>query len=146
MTEREFLQQVWRPYDTVTIENGIRGRVANVCFHTRSVRVQMPQGLPEWFKFDMITEHKSATGAPEDLAIIEDLTMRLDEANRRIETMQAENSRMKAKLESRNMEAIGKNLNEISTVIALKKKRIEKLESCMAEIETILSAIKEKEE
>ena len=138
MTEREFMQQVWRPYDTAVIENGIKGRVVNVCFHTRSVRIMMPQGAPEWFKYDMIVEHKSATGATEDLAIIESLTMKLDEANRRIEKMEADNARMDGKLKSRNIEAIGKNLNEIGAMLNIKKKRIEKLEGCMAEINAIL--------
>ena len=138
MTEREFMQQVWRPYDTAVIENGIKGRVVNVCFHTRSVRIMMPQGSPEWFRCDMIVEHKSATGAPEDLAIIESLTMKLDEANRRIEKLEAENARMDGKLKSRNIEAIGKNLNEIGAMLNLKKKRIEKLEGCMAEIQAIV--------
>lgn len=138
MTEREFMQQVWRPYDTAVIENGIKGRVVNVCFHTRSVRIMMPQGSPEWFKHDMIVEHKSATGATEDLAIIESLTMKLDEANRRIEKLEAENAKMDGKLKSRNIEAIGKNLNEIGAMLNIKKKRIEKLEGCMAEIQAIV--------
>lgn len=141
MTEREFMQQVWRPYDTAVIENGLRGRVVNVCFHTRSVRIMMPQGSPEWFKCDMIREHKSATGAPEDLAIIESLTARLDEANRRVEKLEAENARMEGKLKSRNIEAIGKNLNEIAATLSIKKKRIEKLEGCMAEIKAIIGNI-----
>ena len=132
------MQQVWRPYDTAVIENGIKGRVVNVCFHTRSVRIMMPQGSPEWFKYDMIVEHKSATGAPEDLVIIESLTMKLDEANRRIEKLEAENARMDGKLKSRNIEAIGKNLNEIGAILNIKKKRIEKLEGCMDEIQAIV--------
>ena len=40
MTEQQFLQQVWRPYDSITTDTGIKGRVQNVCFPTRSVRIQ----------------------------------------------------------------------------------------------------------
>ena len=145
MTEREFLQQVWRPYDTVVIENGIKGRVHSICFRTRSVRIQMPQGAPEWFNCDMIVEHKSSTGATEDLAIIEELHTKIMEQEKRIENLQEENSRMKQKLESRNIEAIGKNLNEIAVSINLKKKRIEKLESCLAEIEATLQTIQQEQ-
>ena len=142
MTEREFLQQVWRPYDTVTIETGIKGRVVNVCFSTRSVRIMMPQGSPEWFKCDMVSVHKSATGEPNDLCIIEDLHKKLMEAQNRIDNLQAENEKMKQRMESRNMEAIGRHLNEIAAILSMKKKRIEKLESCIGEIEDIIETMK----
>ena len=142
MTEREFLQEIWRPYDTVTIVNGIKGRVHSVSFKTRSVRIMMPQGAPEWFACDMITTHKSATcGDPNDLAMIEDLNNKLMDAEKRIEKLQTENTKMKQKLGARNMEAIGKNLNEILANMALKKKRIEKLENCISEIENILEVM-----
>jgi uncharacterized coiled-coil protein SlyX len=90
----------------------------------------------------MVSVHKSATGEPNDLCIIEDLHKKLMEAQNRIDNLQAENEKMKQRMESRNMEAIGRHLNEIAAILPMKKKRIEKLESCIGEIEEIIETMK----
>lgn len=38
MTEQDFLKQIWRPYDQITIADGIRGKVLGVNFSAKSVR------------------------------------------------------------------------------------------------------------
>ena len=88
MTEQEFLRQVWRPYDTVTID-GMTGRVTSVCFSTRSVKASLSKDVHDWFKCDMIDEHKSIKGLPDDDALIEDLHNQIMRKDKRIEEQQA---------------------------------------------------------
>ena len=74
MTEQEFKKQVWRAYDTVDIDGvADHARVIAVGFPSLSVRAAVAPGVVEWFKCDQIVAHHSATGSPDDLAIIEDL-------------------------------------------------------------------------
>lgn len=141
MTEKEFLQQVWRPYDTVTIDNGIKGRVQNVCFPTRSVRIKMPEGSPEWFRCELIVEHKSATGETDDLGIISDLHQKLMEANKTIESLQKTNAQQAEKINSVCAGELIRNVNMILSQLAEKKKRIAKIEDCMIEIEEAVARI-----
>ena len=141
MTEKDFLKQVWRAYDTVELENGIKGRVMNICFSTRSVRVVMPDGNPEWFRFNFVKEHISVTSEPDDMAIIENLHNKLMEANETIKKLQEEKKRLEEKLSNNYIEEILKNLNVLLTTIDGKKKRVEKVEKCIENLDTIISKI-----
>ena len=135
--------QVWRPYDTAVLENGISGRVLNVCFSTRSVRVRMPSGGPEWFRCELIAEHKSATGETNDLAIIEDLHRKLLAANMKIEELKITRTQLEEKLSNRNLENLMSKINMINEAVREKKKKAEKLETCMADVMTIIEKFKE---
>lgn len=98
MTEKEFMRQVWRPLDTVTVDGGIKGRVISVSFATKSVKVQVSKEVHEWFKYDLIDEHQSIKGLPDDDAIIEDLHNKLMAANKRNEDLQAIVTELKMKV------------------------------------------------
>ena len=141
MTEKEFLQQVWRPYDTVTVDGNIKGRVQNVCFATRSVRIKMPVGAPEWFRCELIIAHKSATGETDDIGIIENLHNKLMEAEKRIEKLTDENAQQAVKINAISAGTLIKNINMISTLVREKKSRINKIETCMEEISTAIARI-----
>ena len=141
MTEKEFLQQVWRPYDTVVMENGIKGRVQNVCFSTRSVRIKMADGIPEWFRCELIKEHNSATGETEDLGIIADLHEKLMAAQKRIEDLQAIKDKLEERLRKGNLSDLMAAVNSIAGEIKLKKKRIEKLEENMEKVSNLVDQI-----
>ena len=141
MTEKDFLKQVWRAYDTVELENGIKGRVMNICFSTRSVRVVMPDGNPEWFRFNFVKEHISVASEPDDMAIIENLHNKLMDADNKINWLQEEKKRLEEKLSDNHIEKIKKNLNELLMVIDGKKKRVEKVEKCIEDLGTIISKI-----
>lgn len=77
MTEQEFSRQVWRMYDQITTADGIKGKVLNVCFTTKSVRAYI-SGSPEWIKCDMIETHTTGKGGDaDDATIIEELHSRV---------------------------------------------------------------------
>lgn len=143
MTEKDFLKQVWRAYDTVELENGIKGRVMNICFSTRSVRVVMPDGNPEWFRFNFVNEHISVASEPDDMAIIENLHNKLMDADNKINWLQEEKKRLEEKLSDNHIEKIKKNLNELLMVIDGKKKRVEKVEKCIESLNEIISKMDE---
>ena len=109
MTEQEFKRQVWRAYDTVEIEGVAKNaRVINVGFPSLSVRAAIAPGVTEWFKCDQIVSHKSATGEPDDLAIIADLHNKLMAANKRNEDMQLIINDQKEKIKNQNLQLQGK--------------------------------------
>jgi len=143
MTEKEFLKQVWRPFDMVTLDGGLKGRVVNVCFPTRSVRIKMPEGQPEWFRCEMIQEHRCITGNPDDASIIEELYSKLNEANDRISSLKQENAQLISKIGNNYVADILKNLNIIATLIEHKKKRVERMEACMSDITEIIGKMRE---
>ena len=142
MTEKEFMQQLWRPYDMVSVEGGIKGRVVNVCFSTRSVRVSMKNGTPEWFKCDLIIEHTSQSGTT-DLKIIDELREKVLRADRKIHDLELEREKLQEKLQRSVNDDILRCLNMIKEGLTEKKKKIEKVENGLAEIERLLPNIKE---
>ena len=120
MTEQEFKRQVWRAYDTVEIEGVAKNaRVINVGFPSLSVRAAIAPGVTEWFKCDQIVSHKSATGEPDDLAIIADLHNRLMAANKRNEDMQLILNDKNEKMKELNVKA--QNNTEAAQLKKLKK-------------------------
>jgi len=140
MTEQEFLRQVWRPYDTVTID-GMTGRVTSVCFSTRSVKASLSKDVHDWFKYDLIDEHQSIKGLPDDDAIIEDLHNKLMAANKRIEEQQAIIEKQNEKLAKDPMDGLKnlrKAINEIGGSLAAKQKRIAQAESAIDRIHKYL--------
>lgn len=134
MTEKEFFQQVWRPYDTVAIDGGITGRVNNVCFPTRSVRISMPQGGHEWFRCEMIERHYCATGEATDLEIIAEQHRKLDAYKREMEALKERARQAEEKLSRNYAGDLLRNVNVILTALTERKKRMEKIEDAMQKV------------
>ena len=143
VTEKEFSNQVWRPLDIVALDNGIKGRVINVCFPTNSVRIRMPEGPAEWFKCDLIVEHKSITNEPDDISVIEKLHKKLMDAENRIERLVEINAQLEEKAKKNITGELITNVNIIKSSLQEKKKRIEKMEKCMGDIEQLMQKIGE---
>ena len=61
MTEKDFLKQVWRPYDKITTADGVPGKVLGVSFTTKSVRAFI-SGAPEWVSCTLIETHTTGKG------------------------------------------------------------------------------------
>ena len=95
MTDYEFKRQIWRPYDSVDIGDGVMCPVLNVCFTTRSVRVNLPSGGAVWLKCDDIVSHKSSRGEASDDDIIENLHNELMKEQERNENLRILIERMR---------------------------------------------------
>jgi hypothetical protein len=142
MTEQEFQKQVWRPYDQITTADGVKGKVLNVCFTTKSVRAFI-SGAPEWVRCELIETHTTGKGADgDDSAIIEELHKKVLNLQDTIEKQQEQNAQLAEKLNMISGGELIKNVNVILSQLQEKKKRIEKIETCMVEVEALVEKIK----
>lgn len=142
MTEQEFQKQVWRPYDQITTADGVKGKVLNVCFTTKSVRAFI-SGAPEWVRCELIETHTTGKGADgDDSAIIEELHKKVLTLQGTIEKQQEQNAQLAEKLNMISGGELIKNVNVILSQLQEKKKRIEKIETCMVEVESVVEKIK----
>lgn len=128
MTEQEFQRQVWRMYDQITTDNGVKGKVLNVCFTTKSVRAFI-SGAPEWVRCELIETHTTGKGGDaDDAAIIEELHNKvLNQANQ-IERLQEENMSLKEKVSANRYADILRAVNTIQQGLAEKKSKLEKID------------------
>jgi hypothetical protein len=142
MTEQEFQKQVWRPYDQITTADGVKGKVLNVCFTTKSVRAFI-SGAPEWVRCELIETHTTGKGADgDDSAIIEELHKKVLNLQDTMEKQQEQNAQLAEKLNMISGGELIKNVNVILSQLQEKKKRIEKIETCMVEVEAVVEKIK----
>ncbi len=142
MTEQEFQKQVWRPYDKITTSDGVPGKVLNVCFTTKSVRAFI-SGAPEWVRCELIETHTTGKGGDgDDCGIIEELHNKIMKQQDMIDGLQEKNSQLAEKLNIISGGELIKSVNVILSQLNEKKKRIEKIEVCMTEIESAIEKIK----
>lgn len=142
MTEQEFQKQVWRMYDQITTADGVKGKVLNVCFTTKSVRAFI-SGAPEWVRCELIETHTTGKGADgDDSAIIEELHKKVLNLQDTIKKQQEQNAQLAEKLNMISGGELIKNVNVILSQLQEKKKRIEKIETCMVEVEAVVEKIK----
>lgn len=143
MTEKEFLKEVWRAYDIVLLTNGVKTRVLNVCFPSKSVKVKMPDdGMTEWFSCEFIESHKSINGCGTDnLSIIEELQKKNRNASKTIEELQLINKKLREKVNDFSWKSIHKSVAEIRDYLALNLRKSERIERSLALIEKISEVI-----
>ena len=141
MTEQEFKKQVWRAYDTVEIEGvtNKQARVIAVAFPSMSVRAAIAPGVVEWFKCEQIISHKSATGQPDDMAIIEDLHNKLMAANQRNENLQLIKNQLEEKLNNNRIGELRKCINLLNGNLIPKKKTIERIEQALQRLDAVVN-------
>ena len=142
MTEQEFQKQVWRMYDQITTAEGVKGKVLGVSFTTKSVRAYI-SGAPEWVSCELIETHTTGKGADgDDSAIIEELHNKVLNLQATIEGLKVKNIQMAEKLNMISGDDLIRNVNIILSQLQEKKKRIEKIETCMNEVEAVVDKIK----
>lgn len=142
MTEQEFQKQVWRVYDQITTAEGVKGKVLGVSFTTKSVRAYI-SGAPEWVRCELIETHTTGKGADgDDSAIIEELHNKVLNLQATIEGLKVKNTQMAEKLNMISGGDLIRNVNMILAQLQEKKKRIEKIETCMIEVEAVVDKIK----
>lgn len=139
MTEQEFQRQVWRTYDQITTADGVKGKVLNVCFTTKSVRAFI-SGAPEWVKCDLIETHTTGKGGDaDDAAIIEELHNRVIKQADEISRLREEKQALTDKISKNYLADILRSLNMIKEGITEKKNKIAKIDSGLFLIEDTLA-------
>ena len=128
-------------YDQITTANGVKGKVLNVCFTTKSVRAFI-SGAPEWVKCDLIETHTTGKGGDaDDTAIIEELHNKIMSLNNQVETLRSEKLLLTEKMSKNHAGALLTQVNIIGSQLQEKKKRIEKIETSMQLIREIVEKI-----
>ncbi len=142
MTEKEFAMQLWRRYDTVTLDTGLTVAISNVCFQTRSVKVFLKGGPQEWYKCDRIESHQTKFDGPtDDAAIIEELHNKVMNLNDQLESHRAKVKELEEKLREDKTKDLLTAVNIIRSQLNEKKDRIAKLDACMERIGETLDKI-----
>ena len=143
MTEQEFQRQVWRPYDQITTANGVKGKVLNVCFTTKSVRAFI-SGAPEWVRCELIETHTTGKGGDaDDAAIIEELHEKLMKAGEKITKLEHEKQQLADKISKNYLGDLLRAVNIMHQGLQEKKHKMEQVESGLKQIQEALAKMEE---
>jgi peptidoglycan hydrolase CwlO-like protein len=145
MTEKEFLMQVWRPYDRITTADGVPGKVLGVSFSTKSVRAFI-SGAPEWVSCTLIDTHTTGKGGDgDDIAIIEELRAKIEKQADEITRLQSDKKLLQEKISKNYLADLLKAVNMIKQGLQEKKHKMEQIESGLGQLQATLEKIDEKE-
>lgn len=146
MTEQEFQKQVWRPYDQITTAGGVKGKVLNVCFTTKSVRAFI-SGAPEWVKCDLIETHTTGKGGDaDDASIIEELHNKVLKQADEIERLPDERELLKEKISKNYLGDLLRAVNMVKEGITEKKSKIAKIDNGLTLLQDALDKMEHTDE
>lgn len=138
MTEQEFSRQVWRMYDQITTADGVKGKVLQVAFNTKSVRAYI-SGAPEWIKCELIETHTTGKGADgDDSAIIEELHNKVLKQDERIEKLEEERRLLQEKISRNYLGELLRAVNIMQQGLQERKHKIQQVESGLAAISSVI--------
>ncbi len=128
-------------YDQITTADGIKGKVLNVCFTTKSVRAFI-SGAPEWVRCELIETHTTGKGGDaDDAAIIEELHNRVLGLQARVDKLTEEKAKLMEQMKRNHAGELLAQVNIIGSQLQEKKKRIEKIETSVQLIREIVEKI-----
>ena len=143
MTEQEFQKQVWRPYDQITTAGGVKGKVLNVCFTTKSVRAFI-SGAPEWVRCDLIETHTTGKGGDaDDMTIIEELHNKVLKQADEIERLRGERELLKEKISKNYLGDLLRAVNIVKEGITDKKSKIAKIDNGLSLLQDALEKMEQ---
>lgn len=141
MTEQEFSRQVWRMYDQITTADGVKGKVLQVAFNTKSVRAYI-SGAPEWIRCELIETHTTGQGADgDDTAIIEELHNKVLSQGERIGKLEEERRLLQEKKSRNNLGELLRAVNVMQQGLQEKKHKIQQVESSLAAIAAVVEKL-----
>ena len=145
MTEQEFSRQVWRMYDQITTADGVKGKVLQVAFNTKSVRAYI-SGAPEWIRCESIETHTTGKGADgDDTAIIEELHNKVLSQAERIGKLEEERRLLQEKISRNYLGELLRAVNIMQQGLQEKKHKIQKVEDSLASISAVVEKMKSEE-
>ena len=145
MTEQEFSRQVWRMYDQITTADGVKGKVLQVAFNTKSVRAYI-SGSPEWVKCELIESHTTGKGADgDDTVIIEELHNKVLKQDERIEKLEEERRLLQEKISRNYLGELLRAVNVMQQGLQERKKKHEQIESSLSAIAAVVEKMKSEE-
>ena len=146
MTEQEFSRQVWRMYDQITTADGVKGKVLQVAFNTKSVRAYI-SGSPEWVKCELIESHTTGKGADgDDSAIIEELHNKVLSQAERIGKLEEERRLLQEKISRNYLGELLRAVNVMQQGLQERKHKIQQVENGLAAISSVIDKMNNSEE
>ena len=146
MTEQEFSRQVWRMYDQITTADGVKGKVLQVAFNTKSVRAYI-SGSPEWVKCELIESHTTGKGADgDDSAIIEELHNKVLSQAERIGKLEEERRLLQEKISRNYLGELLRAVNVMQQGLQERKHKIQQVENGLAAISSVIDKMNNGEE
>ena len=146
MTEQEFSRQVWRMYDQITTADGVKGKVIQVAFNTKSVRAFI-SGAPEWIRCELIETHTTGKGADgDDTAIIEELHNKVLKQDERIGRLEEEKRLLQEKISRNYLGELLRAVNIMQQGLQERKSKIRKVEDSLAAIADVVEKLNNNEE
>ena len=141
MTEQEFSRQVWRMYDQITTADGVKGKVIQVAFNTKSVRAFI-RGAPEWIRCELIETHTTGKGADgDDTAIIEELHNKVLKQDERIGRLEEEKRLLQEKISRNYLGELLRAVNIMQQGLQERKNKIRKVEDSLAAIADVVEKL-----
>ena len=141
MTEQEFSRQVWRMYDQITTADGVKGKVLQVAFNTKSVRAYI-SGAPEWIRCESIETHTTGKGADgDDAAIIEELHNKVLSQSDRISKLEEERRLLQEKISRNYLGELLRAVNVMQQGLQERKSKIKKVEDSLAAITDVVEKL-----
>jgi len=146
MTEQEFSRQVWRMYDQITTADGVKGKVIQVAFNTKSVRAFI-SGAPEWIRCELIETHTTGKGADgDDTAIIEELHNKVLKQDERIGRLEEEKRLLQEKISRNYLGELLRAVNIMQQGLQERKSKIRKVEDSLAAIADVVEKLGNEDE
>ena len=146
MTEQEFSRQVWRMYDQITTADGVKGKVIQVAFNTKSVRAFI-SGAPEWIRCELIETHTTGKGADgDDTAIIEELHNKVLKQDERIGRLEEEKRLLQEKISRNYLGELLRAVNVMQQGLQERKRKIRQVEDSLAAIADVVEKLNNNEE
>ena len=141
MTEQEFSRQVWRMYDQITTADGVKGKVIQVAFNTKSVRAFI-SGAPEWIRCELIETHTTGKGADgDDTAIIVELHNKVLKQDERIGRLEEEKRLLQEKISRNYLGELLRAVNVMQQGLQERKSKIRKVEDSLAAIADVVEKL-----
>ena len=145
MTEQEFQRQVWRMYDQITTADGVKGKVLQVAFNTKSVRAYI-SGAPEWVKCDLIETHTTGKGGDgDDAAIIEDLHNKVLNQATEIDRLREEKKALAEKISKNYLGDLLRAVNLMEQGLREKKHKLDQIDSGLKQIQDALAKMEDEQ-
>lgn len=146
MTEQEFSRQVWRMYDQITTAEGVKGKVLQVAFNTKSVRAYI-SGAPEWVRCELIETHTTGKGADgDDTAIIAELHATALSQAERIEKLEEEKRLLQEKISRNYLGELLRAVNVMQQGLQEKKHKMQQVESSLSAIAAVIAKLNKSDE
>ena len=125
-------------YDQITTADGVKGKVLQVAFNTKSVRAYI-SGSPEWVKCELIETHTTGKGADgDDSAIIEELHNKVLKQDERIEKLEEERRLLQEKISRNYLGELLRAVNVMQQGLQERKHKIQQVESGLAAISAVI--------